>query len=87
MNVNEPKRSSMGSSAAPARAPLADDYAEDFHLAELVRSLRSLAADSPERQAKIEGLMRAYANGDLPVDAEATASAIIDDSIVPRSVR
>jgi anti-sigma28 factor (negative regulator of flagellin synthesis) len=87
MNVNEPKLSSAGSSTATARARLSDPYAEDFHLAELLRSLRSLAAESPERQAKIERLMRAYAAGDLQVDAEATASAIIDDAVVSRSRR
>ena len=85
MNVNESKRSSLGSSAATARAPRAGVYEADLHLAELVRSLRSLVADSPERQAKMEALMRGYAAGNLQVDAEATASAIIDDCIVSRS--
>jgi anti-sigma28 factor (negative regulator of flagellin synthesis) len=87
MNVNNPNRISSGSSAATARARLADPYAGDFHLAELVRTLRSLVADSPERQAKMEGLMRAYAAGELRVDAEATASAMIDDAVVPRARR
>jgi len=77
----------MNVKAAIARAPLADTYGEDLHLAELVRSLRSLVADSPERQAKMEGLMRAYAAGELRVDAEATASAMIDDAMAPRSMR
>ena len=54
---------------------------DDVHLSELVRSLRSLAADSPERQSKIEALARAYANGNYQVDAKATASAIIQDAI------
>ena len=54
---------------------------DDVHLSELVRSLRSLAADSPERQARIEQIARAYANGTYEVDAEATASKIIDDSL------
>ncbi len=53
---------------------------DDVHLSELVRSLRSLAAESPERQAKIEHLARAYASGSYKVDAEATASAIIQES-------
>ena len=84
MNVNDSKRTSLGSSAVASRAPLSDLYAGDFHLAELVRTLRSLVGDSPERQAKIEGLVRAYAAGELQVDAEATASAMIDDALVPR---
>jgi anti-sigma28 factor (negative regulator of flagellin synthesis) len=87
MNGNNPNRTSLGSSAATARAPLADPHAGDFHLAELVRTLRSLVADSPERQAKMEGLMRAYAAGELRVDAEATASAMIDDAVAARSRR
>jgi flagellar biosynthesis anti-sigma factor FlgM len=54
---------------------------DDVHLSELVRSLRSLAADSPERQERIEQIARAYANGDYKVDAEATADKIIDDAL------
>ncbi len=96
MKVNDPNLSSLGSAGA-ARAHetartnpasrTADSSAaaassnDDVHLSELVRSLRSLAADSPERQAKIEELTRAYAGGNYKVDAPATASAIIDDSI------
>ena len=88
MNVNDPHRPYAGSSAATSRARqiIPSIPAEDVHLSELLRSLRSLVSDSPERQAKIEGLMLAYANGDLQVDAEATASAIIDDAILHRPV-
>jgi flagellar biosynthesis anti-sigma factor FlgM len=53
---------------------------DDVHLSELVKSLRSLAADSPERQAKLESLARAYANGSYHIDAGATASKVIDDA-------
>ena len=82
MNVNDSNRTSLGSSAGYRSVRrCTDPYAGDFHLAELVRTLRSLAGDSPERQAKIEGLMRAYASGNLQVDAEATASAMIDDAV------
>ena len=88
MNVNDPHRPYAGTSAATSRArqttpPIPTD---DIHLSELLRCLRSLVSDSPERQAKIERLMLAYANGDLQVDAEATASAIIDDAILHRRV-
>ena len=55
--------------------------ADDIHLSELVKSLRSLVPDSPERQELIEKIARAYANGSYQVDAEATASKIIDDSL------
>lgn len=54
---------------------------DDVHLSELVRSLRSLAADSPERQARLEQIARSYANGTYTVDAKATASKIIDDAL------
>jgi anti-sigma28 factor (negative regulator of flagellin synthesis) len=89
MNVNEPNRSVSSSSAATARARTEEPpaFASDGHLAELVRNLCALAADSPERQAKIQSLMRAYATGNLQVDAEATASAIIDDAFNSRRTR
>ncbi len=54
---------------------------DDVHLSELVRSLRSLAAESPERQNKMEQLARAYATGSYKVDSNATASAMIDDAM------
>jgi anti-sigma28 factor (negative regulator of flagellin synthesis) len=89
MNVNEPDRSASTSSAATARARTESSsaFASDRDLAELVRSLCALAADSPERQAKIQDLIRAYATGSLQVDAEATASAMIDDAFGSRRVR
>ena len=89
MNVNEPNRSASSSSAATARARTEEPaaFASDRDLAELVRSLCALAANSPERQAKIQSLMRAYASGNLQVDAEATASAIIDDALNSRRTR
>ena len=89
MNVNEPNRSVSSSSAATARARAEEPpaFTADRDLAELVRSLCALAADSPERQAKIQNLMRAYAAGNLQVDAEATASTIIDDAFNSRWAR
>jgi flagellar biosynthesis anti-sigma factor FlgM len=54
--------------------------ADDVHLSELVRSLRSLAAESPERQARLEQIARSYANGTYHVDTRATASKIVDDA-------
>lgn len=54
---------------------------DDVHLSELVQSLRSLAADSPERQARLEQIARSYANGTYQVDPQATASKIIDDAV------
>lgn len=54
---------------------------EDVHLSELVRSLRALASGSPERQARIEQLARAYANGSYQVNSEEAATRIIDDAL------
>ena len=72
-------RTGAGGSGAAGVSPA--PASDDVHLSELVRSLRSLAADSPDRQAKIEALTRAYASGSYQVDSQATASAIIGDSI------
>jgi len=53
---------------------------DDIHLSELVRSLRSLAADSPQRQQHLESIARTYAAGNYQVNASATAGKIIDDA-------
>jgi hypothetical protein len=84
MNVNQPSASNSSAAAARARTDESLAFASDGQLAELVRNLCALAADSPERQAKIQSLMHAYATGGLQVDAEATASAIVDDAFSPR---
>jgi anti-sigma28 factor (negative regulator of flagellin synthesis) len=56
---------------------------DDIHLSELVRSLRSLAPDSPQRQEHLESIARTYATGNYQVNASATASKIIDDATKP----
>jgi len=66
---------------AARRQSVSAQAGDDVHLSELVRSLRSLVPDSPERQERLEQIARAYANGTYRVDAEATASKIIDDSL------
>ena len=53
---------------------------DDIHLSELVRSLRSLAAESPERQERLEQIARDYANGSYKVNAEATAGRMVGDA-------
>jgi flagellar biosynthesis anti-sigma factor FlgM len=73
-------RTASGAGAAGSNSPVAGD---DVHLSELVRSLRSLAADSPERQARLEQIARTYATGAYKVDAPGTASKIIDDALEP----
>ena len=89
MKVNDRNLSSGGSAAASrmqktVRSSTADrsgTIGDDIHLAELVRSLRSLASDSPERQAKLEELARIYAAGTYTVDVAATAGKMIEDAI------
>jgi flagellar biosynthesis anti-sigma factor FlgM len=71
--VDQTTRSNNGSGGGPVSG-------DDVHLSELVRSLRSLAADSPERQARLEQMARSYANGTYQVDTGGTASKIIDDA-------
>jgi flagellar biosynthesis anti-sigma factor FlgM len=58
-----------------------NEAGDDIHLSELVRSLRSLVPDSPERQERLEQIARAYADGTYEVDAEATAGKMIDETI------
>jgi flagellar biosynthesis anti-sigma factor FlgM len=94
MKVNDPNLSSLaaaeaaktqaaraatGGAASPARssAPAGDDV----HLSELVRNLRTLAADSPERQAFIDKIAQVYAAGNYEVDSAATAGKIIDEAL------
>ena len=77
--TQETSRSAPGARSGPSQNA-ATTSNDDVHLSELVKSLRSLAADSPERQAKIEALTRSYASGTYKVDSEATASKIIDDA-------
>ena len=72
--------------AAAAGASRSSDPAgtatgDDVHLSELVRSLRALAADSPERQAYVDQIAKAYANGSYRVDPNATAGKVIDDAL------
>jgi flagellar biosynthesis anti-sigma factor FlgM len=77
----ETGRTTAGASSSGAsNNPVLGD---DVHLSELVRSLRSLASDSPERQARLEQIARTYASGAYQVDAPATASKVIDDALEP----
>jgi len=69
-----------GDASSSATSSSSSSSSDDVHLSELVRSLRSLAADSPERQNRIEELARSYASGSYTVDPQATAAAIIKDA-------
>jgi flagellar biosynthesis anti-sigma factor FlgM len=96
MKVNDPNLSTLASTEASKlqQAARTGSHArskdisaggaatgDDVHLSELVRSLRSLAADSPERQARLEQIARSYANGTYKVDANATSAKIVDDAL------
>ena len=79
--TQETERSSKGS--GPARTNGTKSSNDDVHLSELVRSLRTLAADSPERQARVDQIARSVAEGSYQVDTKATASKIVDDALEP----
>ena len=70
--MQETARAGQGSGAGATQSTGTSSN-DDVHLSELVKSLRSLAADSPERQAKLESLARTYASGSYAVNAGATA--------------
>ena len=76
------KTQQVGSGTPAGNTGVVDGAArDDVHLSELVRSLRSLAADSPQRAARLEQIARAYTDGNYKVDAERTAQGIIDDAL------
>jgi flagellar biosynthesis anti-sigma factor FlgM len=85
MKVHQANLASLSATDEPGRkrAPHAssDASGDDVHLSELVRSLRALAADSPERQERLEQIARACASGTYKVDAEASASKIVDEAL------
>jgi len=88
MKVQNASLTPLDGTGQPGRnqaARAGSSSADDVHLSELVRSLRSLVPDSPERQERIEQLARAYASGTYDMNAAATASKIIDDSLKYRS--
>jgi flagellar biosynthesis anti-sigma factor FlgM len=76
--TQQTQQTGQSSSTGGAPAQGASGSSDDVHFSELVRSLRSLASDSPERQSQIEQLARSYANGSYQVNSQATASGIID---------
>jgi flagellar biosynthesis anti-sigma factor FlgM len=71
-------RAERASSQASAAA---GDGRDGIELSGLARQLQALAAESPERAARVESLARLYAEGNYRVDPESTAAAIIDDAL------
>jgi len=82
-DVNRAQEAQRTAQNGRADGSKADPHAadDDVQLSELVRSLRSLAPDSTERQQFIEQLGRAVESGNYQVNAEATADALIRDSV------
>jgi anti-sigma28 factor (negative regulator of flagellin synthesis) len=81
--VSKPAQTGRSASGGGV-AVLDGDESDGVQLSGLAQSLRVLETDSPERQAHIEGIARAYAQGNYPVDAAATASGIINDALKHR---
>ncbi|MEI9814537.1 MAG: flagellar biosynthesis anti-sigma factor FlgM [Acidobacteriota bacterium] len=71
----------VGGSAGAGQEAAAGAGGDGVQLSDLVQNLRSLDTDSPERQAKVDQLAKAHAEGKYQVDAEATAGKIVDDAI------
>lgn len=67
-NINGPAPGSLSSST------------DAVSLSGLAQGVRAQAADSPERQAKVDQLSQTYASGSYKVDSQATAGAIIEDA-------
>jgi anti-sigma28 factor (negative regulator of flagellin synthesis) len=71
------RTSGSGQATEPGGGAASSD---DISLGELVKTLRSMAADSPETQSRLEQIAQNYAQGTYRVDAQATAAKIIDDA-------
>lgn len=68
-------------STAAGQTAAQGDAADGVQLSGLAQQLQSLAPESSEREARVEQIARAYANGSYQVDVEATAAGVIDDAL------
>jgi flagellar biosynthesis anti-sigma factor FlgM len=79
------KSAQTGRTAPAAGKPDAGQTAnadgDGVQLSTLAQSLGGLEAESPERQAKVDALAKAYADGAYSVDPDKTAAGIIDDAL------
>ena len=78
------KPTQTGRSTSASTSTQGGDAADGVALSGLAQTLRSLDVESPERQAQVESLAQAYAQGNYKVDAEAVAGGIIDDALKGR---
>jgi len=81
--VSKPAQTGRSAPVGGAGAS-AGDSSDGVELSGLAQSLRSLDVESPERQAQVESLAKAYAQGTYQPDAEATAGGIIQDALKHR---
>lgn len=85
LNSTGVSKSAQTGRSAPAsggaHGALDGDADDGVQLSGLAQQLQSQAPDSPERTARVESIARAYAQGTYKVDAQATASGIIDDAL------
>jgi len=81
--VSKPAQTGRSGPAGGAVSPSGDN-ADGVSLSGLAQTLRSLDIESPERQAQVDALAQAYAQGTYKVDAEAAAGGIIDDALKHR---
>jgi flagellar biosynthesis anti-sigma factor FlgM len=78
-SVSKPAKT--GRTGASAPVPTTGDADDGVALSGLAQTLSSLGADSPDRQAKVDALAKAYAQGSYQVNAGATAGGIIQDAL------
>jgi flagellar biosynthesis anti-sigma factor FlgM len=64
-----------------AEHPTPNTDGDGVQLSGLAQGLTGLDAESPERQAQVEALAKAYADGTYAVDPDKTAAGIIDDAL------
>lgn len=57
---------------------------DGVELSALAQGLHSMEAESPERQARVESLARAYAEGRYQPDPAGAAGGVIDDALKHR---
>ena len=81
--VSKPTQTGRSGSAGGPAAP-AGDADDAVQLSGLAQTLLSLDEESPERQAQVNSLAQAYAQGNYKADTAATAGGIIDDALKHR---
>jgi flagellar biosynthesis anti-sigma factor FlgM len=79
--VSKSGRTSVATGKPEAGQISSNGDGDGVQLSDLAQRLQSLDADSPEREAKVQALAKAYADGSHSVDPDKTAAGIIDDAL------